>query len=94
MKYSEGKQDPEVTLRYTKLDHVNIHVKDYGIGIPKKDQKGLFQTFYRATNVQNIQGSGLGLSIVKEFVDLHGGTINVVSEKDKGSEFIVEVPYQ
>lgn len=94
LKYSEGKQDPEVTLRYTKLDHVNIHVKDYGIGIPKKDQKGLFQTFYRATNVQNIQGSGLGLSIVKEFVDLHGGTINVVSEKDKGSEFIVEVPYQ
>ena len=94
LKYSVGKQDPEVTLRYQKLDHVSIHVKDYGIGIPKKDQKGLFQTFYRATNVQNIQGSGLGLSIVKEFVELHGGTINVVSEKDAGSEFIVEVPYQ
>jgi len=94
LKYSEGKQDPELTLRYHKLDHVSIHVKDYGIGIPRKDQKGLFQTFYRATNVQNIQGSGLGLSIVKEFVDLHGGTINVVSESGEGSEFIVEVPYQ
>lgn len=94
LKYSAGKEAPELTIRYQKLNHVSIHVKDYGIGIPKKDMKGLFQTFYRATNVRNIQGSGLGLSIVKEFVELHGGTINVESEPDKGSEFIVEVPYQ
>ena len=94
LKYSVGKPAPEVTLRYDKLEHVSIHIKDYGIGIPKKDMKGLFQTFYRATNVQNIQGSGLGLSIVKEFVELHGGTINVVSEAGKGSEFIVEIPHK
>ncbi len=93
-KYSEGKADPEVTLRYDKLNEVYFHIRDFGIGIPKKDQKGLFQSFYRATNVQNIQGSGLGLSIVKEFVDLHGGQISVKSEKNKGSEFIVEIPYQ
>lgn len=93
-KYSDGKADPKVTLRYDKLDVVNLHVRDYGIGIPRKDQKGLFQSFYRATNVQNIQGSGLGLSIVKEFVGLHDGQIQVKSEKDKGSEFIVEIPYE
>lgn len=94
MKYSKGQPAPELTLRYDKLEHVSIHIKDYGIGIPAKDIKGLFQTFYRATNVSNIQGTGLGLSIVKEFVDLHGGTINVASEPGQGSEFVVEVPYK
>lgn len=93
-KYSEGKANPKITLRYDKLDVVHLHVQDFGIGIPKKDQKGLFQSFYRATNVQNIQGSGLGLSIVKEFVELHGGVINVNSDKGKGSEFIVEIPFK
>lgn len=93
-KYSEGEADPRVTLRYDKLDVVHLHVRDFGIGIPRRDQKGLFQSFYRATNVQNIQGSGLGLSIVKEFVDLHGGIISVKSEANKGSEFVVEIPYE
>ena len=94
VKYSEGKSTPEVTLAYNKLKTVNLHVKDYGIGIPKKDQKGLFQSFYRATNVKNIQGSGLGLSIVKEFTEMHGGTVSVISDVGEGSEFIVEIPYK
>jgi signal transduction histidine kinase len=68
-------------------------VMDYGIGIPLKDQKGLFTSFYRATNVRNIQGSGLGLSIVKQFIDMHGGTIEVMSDVDQGCEFIVQIPY-
>lgn len=94
IKYSEGKSVPEVTLAFNKLKTVNLHVKDSGIGIPKKDQKGLFQSFYRATNVKNIQGSGLGLSIVKEFTEMHSGTVSVISEAGKGSEFIVEIPYK
>jgi signal transduction histidine kinase len=69
-----------------------IKVKDYGIGIPLKDQKNLFNTFYRATNVRNIQGTGLGLSIVKEFVSMHGGTVELISEVGKGSVFIVKIP--
>jgi signal transduction histidine kinase len=69
-----------------------IKVKDYGIGIPLKDQKSLFNTFYRATNVRNIQGTGLGLSIVKEFVSMHGGTVDLISDIDKGAEFIVKIP--
>ncbi len=94
IKYSEGKSTPEVTLAFNKLKTVNLHVKDSGIGIPKKDQKGLFQSFYRATNVNNIQGSGLGLSIVKEFTEMHGGTVSVISEAGEGSEFIIEIPYK
>ncbi|WP_176723370.1 PAS domain S-box protein [Roseivirga misakiensis] len=91
-KYSTGKKDPQVTLVFNELDKARIHVKDFGIGIPKKDQKGLFQSFYRATNVKNIQGSGLGLSIVKEFTEMHGGKVEVISEVNKGAEFIVEIP--
>ncbi|OEK00915.1 hypothetical protein BFP97_05045 [Roseivirga sp. 4D4] len=94
IKYSENKSTPEVTLAFNKLKTVNIHVKDFGIGIPKKDQKGLFQSFYRATNVKNIQGSGLGLSIVKEFTEMHGGHVSVISEVGEGAEFIVELPYK
>ena len=71
---------------------MTLSVKDFGIGIPDKDKKGLFESFFRATNVRNIQGSGLGLSIVKEFTEMHGGTIEVVSEEGKGSEFILELP--
>ncbi|MHA7100950.1 PAS domain S-box protein [Roseivirga pacifica] len=93
-KYSEGKPNPEMTLKFTELKHVVLHIKDYGIGIPKKDQKGLFQSFFRATNVRNIQGTGLGLSIVKEFTEMHGGTISLESDKDQGTEFIVEIPYE
>jgi signal transduction histidine kinase len=92
LKYSEGKSDPEVTISYEMLSKAKISVKDYGIGIPLKDQKGLFSSFYRATNVKNIQGTGLGLSIAKEFIEMHGGTISVVSDTNKGSEFILLLP--
>ncbi len=92
-KYSEGKANPQFTLDYSQLERVKLVVRDFGIGIPETDQKGLFQSFYRATNVKNIQGSGLGLSIVKEFVEMHGGVISVDSKKDKGSTFTIEIPY-
>lgn len=92
LKYSERKPNPVVTISYELLSQVKISVKDFGIGIPLKDQKGLFASFYRATNVKNIQGSGLGLSIVKEFIDMHGGTISVVSDTNQGSEFILLLP--
>lgn len=93
-KYSEGKADPEIYLDFSELDNVNFSVKDDGIGIPAKDQKGLFSSFYRATNVQNIQGSGLGLSIVKEFIEMHGGSIEVDSKKNTGSTFKLKMPFK
>lgn len=90
-KYSEGSQTPELIVSYNK-DQLKISVKDYGIGIPEEDQEKLFETFYRASNVGNIQGTGLGLSIVKQFVELHGGSIEVESHMGEGTTFIVNFP--
>jgi PAS domain S-box-containing protein len=92
LKYSTNGKDPELSISFNSLSEVLISCKDQGIGIPKKDQKGLFSSFYRATNVKNIQGSGLGLSIVKEFVIMHGGTIQVISDTNQGSTFIISIP--
>ena len=71
---------------------VICHVKDEGIGIPAEDQQRLFQPFSRASNVDSIAGTGLGLHIVKVAVELHGGTINVESQHGKGTRFIVRLP--
>lgn len=67
-------------------------VKDQGIGIPLEDQKQLFESFYRAKNVGTIPGTGLGLTIVKQSVDLHGGKIEVTSDVGLGTTFTVTLP--
>lgn len=69
-----------------------IKVADKGIGIPAEDQKHLFEPFHRAHNVGTIPGTGLGLSITKQAVEIHGGTITVESEAEKGTTFIVTLP--
>ena len=66
--------------------------KDYGIGIPKKDQASLFESFSRASNVGDIDGTGLGLVIVKQFIEMHGGTISFQSEVHKGTTFTIAIP--
>jgi PAS domain S-box-containing protein len=68
-----------------------ITVRDKGIGIPLEDQKHLFDTFFRAGNVTHIQGTGLGLNIVKKYVDLLGGSIRFSSRPGKGTEFVIEM---
>ncbi|MEI7811483.1 MAG: PAS domain S-box protein [Ignavibacteria bacterium] len=73
-------------------DKIFFKVHDDGIGIPAADLKRLFEPFHRATNVGTISGTGLGLSIVKNSVELHGGTINVESEQNKGTTFYIELP--
>lgn len=75
-------------------DHLRITVKDEGIGIPKADQVHLFTRFFRAANSINIQGTGLGLNIVKRYVQLMGGKISFESAEGKGSTFIIEIPQQ
>jgi signal transduction histidine kinase len=70
---------------------VRIVVSDSGIGIPKSERPRLFTQFFRASNVQDVIGTGLGLTIVKEIVNQHGGQIQVESEEGLGTTFIIKL---
>lgn len=91
VKYSpEGK---EIYVSATvKNDTVCLSVKDEGIGIPAEAQKNLFDKFFRAKNATNIQGTGLGLNIVRRYVELIDGDISFVSKENAGTTFTVEFP--
>lgn len=89
LKYSPQEKSPILSLIYSK-SKVVISVKDEGMGIPEKDLKNLFEPFYRASNVGEITGTGLGSTIAKEYVELNGGKISVKSTINIGSEFIIE----
>jgi len=71
-----------------------ISVKDTGIGIPQDQLNNIFDRFYQGDRVanQHMKGTGIGLALTKELVDLHHGTITIESELDEGSEFIVMLP--
>lgn len=71
---------------------VMVNVKDEGIGIPEEDQQNLFGKFYRAKNVTNIQGTGLGLNIVQKYVELISGAISFESKPGVGTIFRIEFP--
>ena len=73
-------------------DKVCIQIRDQGIGISAEDQEHLFSSFFRAANAMNIQGTGLGLHIVKRYVDLLGGEIYLSSELNKGTTIEVRIP--
>ena len=91
IKYS---QEGNEILTSVKLDGNTFELKvtDYGIGIPKSEHHLMFDRFFRAQNVTNIQGTGLGLNIVKKYVDLLEGDINFTSEENKGTTFTVTLP--
>ncbi len=72
--------------------HLTIQISDQGIGIPPEDQHHLFESFHRASNVGDIPGTGLGLNIVKRYVELQGGTIHFISEVDQGTTFFLCFP--
>lgn len=69
-----------------------LRIEDQGIGIPAAEQKHLFSSFFRASNVSNIYGTGLGLTIVQQCVNLHGGTVKVESELNRGTTVTVTIP--
>jgi len=69
-----------------------LQIKDEGIGIPTTDQKDLFDLFHRASNVGKIPGTGLGMAIIKNAVDLHGGTINFETQVGVGTTFTIIFP--
>src|SRR5450432_1574185 len=69
-----------------------VCVKDEGVGISDEDKEHLYSSFFRGKNVVNIQGTGLGLHIVKRYVDLLGGSIHLESELDKGTTVSFSIP--
>jgi two-component system, LuxR family, sensor kinase FixL len=69
-----------------------VTVKDNGIGIPESDQKHLFEAFFRAHNIGNIPGTGLGLNIVTRYASLMGGQISFQSKVNKGTSFTITFP--
>lgn len=71
---------------------LRIEVQDNGIGIPEEDVPHIFERFYRAKNSGNIQGTGLGLNIVRKYIELMDGTISCTSQYNEGSNFIVQIP--
>jgi PAS domain S-box-containing protein len=82
-KYSSGSISPPQLQVIFKTDEIDFVTTDYGIGIPVGDQNSLFESFFRARNTQNIPGTGLGLPIVQQFAELHGGCV-VLMESTPG----------
>jgi PAS domain S-box-containing protein len=73
-------------------DQLSISVKDNGIGIPIDEQKHLFDKFFRAKNTGHVQGTGLGLTIVKRYVELMSGGISFISKETEGTTFSIQIP--
>ena len=90
-KYSEGCGNVQLNL-FTVDDFVQIDVIDNGIGIPKEEQSKLFNTFYRASNSNGIQGTGLGLYIIKMFTKKNSGRVYLESELGKGTKVTLRFP--
>lgn len=90
-KYSAGAQNPELEINFKKTE-VELTIKDFGIGIPEEDKSKLFSSFYRASNTTTIHGSGLGLVVAKQFIELHNGKIEISSELNKGTVVILKLP--
>lgn len=75
-----------------KKNKVVLKIIDQGIGIPKEDQKHIFDRYFRAENVLLTQGTGIGLNIAKQHLENLGASLNFLSEENKGSTFIVSIP--
>jgi signal transduction histidine kinase len=87
----------EVRLSVTEVTRnsrlmAGIHVSDQGIGMTPEQQARIFERFYRADPSGNIPGTGLGMSLVKEIMDLHGGEIEIVSAPGAGTTVTLWLP--
>ena len=93
IKYSEQTKKIEIEVTADRK-YASLSVRDHGIGISKKDQRYIFDKFYRAStgDLAKKQGTGLGLALVKQITDFHKGNLELISDKGKGSTFIVHFP--
>lgn len=92
-KYSKNCEDPILELSYLETK-IRIDVIDFGIGIPKDEIKKLFNSFYRASNTATIVGSGLGLTIIKQFTKILNGSIELESTENVKTRFTLYFPYE
>jgi PAS domain S-box-containing protein len=91
IKYSPAESEIQIVAQTT-TNNLNIKVIDQGKGIPKTQQQFIYDHFFRADNVENYNGTGLGLTVTNEYVKLLNGNIKVESEKNNGTTFIIDLP--
>ncbi|NJX14955.1 PAS domain-containing sensor histidine kinase [Tamlana crocina] len=91
IKYSPENTLVDVDIKQNE-SHTIFKIKDNGIGIPEKDQKQVFNRYFRAENALLTQGTGIGLNIVKTHLENLGGSISFKSEENKGTEFTFTIP--
>lgn len=82
-----------ITMKKNSKD-IEISIEDTGIGMSKEVVSYIFERFYREDKARNVEGNGLGLAIVKSIVDLHHGKIDILSQVDVGTNFIVRLPIE
>ena len=82
-----------ITMKKNSKD-IEISIEDTGIGMSKEVVSHIFERFYRENKARNVEGNGLGLAIVKSIVDLHHGKIDILSQVDVGTNFIVRLPIE
>lgn len=90
-KYSRDNTEVKAHIEQTNSSCI-IKISDHGIGVPAAEQKHLFSSFFRGSNVSNVYGTGLGLTIVQQCVQMHKGTISIESELNKGTTVTVTLP--
>ena len=93
LKYSPSESTVSIECDFLDPDAFFFRVKDEGIGIPEEESARIFEPFYRAGNAMNTEGTGVALSIIKEFVVYHSGEIHVNSVEGKGSVFVIRLPF-
>jgi signal transduction histidine kinase/ligand-binding sensor domain-containing protein/DNA-binding response OmpR family regulator len=95
VKYTPVNRDIEVTVVKDKTN-VQISVADTGIGIPASEQQFLFKGYFRANNTINLKetGSGIGLIVVKEMIEMHHGKLSLATTQHKGTTFTIRLPLQ
>ncbi len=91
IKYSPAKSEV-IFEAECREDKIMFTIRDRGIGIPEEAKEKIFEPFYRAKNVGKISGTGLGMAIIKDLVELHGGTLKLESEVEKGTTIFVKLP--